>query len=348
MPVPQSMRRRSPSLGLGIDWGTGWHRSRYPTDGRAWSFGIEARMRFGRRLGSVVRFDRIAGRDEANDADGNGNDDLSSGSITRLSALAGPSIVFDNTRFASTTHFLRLDLLAGYLSTRSQAEESGPAGGFDLAYQLSIVRLGVRVVQGFGDARDATTVLAHLGFLAGSSPAYRDETDCGAEVASRSSRLALGFDIPITGYGISTQLGYLATGLGVEALWHLTPALDVMTRADLLLYPGYERDRVIHQALLAGMRIDHGPRRGRSSSTGFFTTALGGYSHGATLTPTRVGSGPIVDVSLGWGVQGKEGAAYVRLHARSGVGPDNYGYRAVFLSGGFELRFDPRRWRDRT
>ena len=48
-----------------------------------------------------------------------------------------------------------------------------------------------------------------------------------------------------------------------------------------------------------------------------------------------------------WGGQSDEGAAYLRLHARAGIGPDNLEYRALFLSAGVELRLDPERWRDR-
>lgn len=339
--------RRSPPFGLGLDWGTGWQRSQYPTDGHAWSFGIEGRMRFGRRFGAVARVDRIAGRDEATDADHNGKDDISTGSITRITTLVGPSFVLDNTRYDDTTRSLKLDLLGGYVFTRSQPNESGLAAGFDLGFQISIVRLGVRFVQGFGDADHATMLLAHLGILAGSAPPYRDATDCGAAAATRSSRLALGFDIPIAGYGISEQLGYLSTGLAVETLVHLSPSFDAMARADLLLYPGHDRDRVIHQAVLAGVRIDHGSHR-HHSDTGFFSTVTGGYSYGSGLTPTTTGSGPIVDLSFAWGGQGTDGAGYLRLHGRFGVGPDNLDYRAIFLSAGFELRFDPRSWRDRT
>jgi hypothetical protein len=336
----------SPPFGVGFDWGSGGQRSRYPSDGSAWSFGIAGRMRFGRIFGAVARVDRISGRDEATDTNGDGNDDVSTGSITRISALAGPTIVLDNTRFEDTTRYLRLDLLGGYVSTRSQPNESGPAAGFDLAYQLSILRFGVRFVQGFGDASDATMLLAHVGFTAGSAPPYDDDTDCGALAATRSSRLALGLDFPLGGYGISSDLGYLAPGFAIEAAWHLSPQLDAMARGDVLVYPGYERDRVLHQALLAGMRIDHGKSRG--GETGWFTTVLAGYTHGAALTPTTVGSGAVVDLSLGWGGQNSEGAGYLRLHTRFGVGPDNFDYRAVFLSAGFEVRFDPRAWIDRS
>ena len=54
----------------------------------------------------------------------------------------------------------QLDLLAGYQWTLSQPNEDGPAAGFDLSYSLEVVRTGIRVVQGFGDAKDARSVLA--------------------------------------------------------------------------------------------------------------------------------------------------------------------------------------------
>jgi hypothetical protein len=310
-----------------------------------WSLGIEGRMRITRRIGAVARVDRTAGRDEATDLDGNGLDDSGTGSIIRVDALVGPSFFLDYRRFESTTRSLRLDLLGGYVATRSPGSESGPAAGFDLAYQLSSFRMGARFVQAFGDARDATMLLGHLGFVVGGGAQYSYD-DCGRDTGS--SRLALGFDLPIGGYGISSQLGYLATGIGIEATWHLTPALDVVTRADILVFPRYERDRVIHQAVLGGVRIDHGPRTGRSSRNGWMSTVMAGYSHGAALTTTTVGTGPVGELSTGWGRQGRDGVIYLRLHGRFGISPDNSDYRALFLSTTFELRFAPNRWRDRV
>jgi len=185
-------------------------------------------------------------------------------------------------------------------------------------------------------------LLAHLGFTTGSDPQYNSDTDCGSSSSTRSSRLALGFDFPLLGYGISSDLGYVAPSLGIEVPYHLTHRLDAIARGDLIIYPGYERDRTMHQALLGGIRIDHSDH-----TTGYFTTLMAGYSHNVGFTPTTVGSGAIADLSFGWGGQGAEGAGYVRLHVRQGVGPDNFDYRAVFISGGFELRFDPHSWRDR-
>ncbi len=338
----QDMHRTRP-FGLGFDWGNGWQRSKYPSDGGAWSFGIEGRVRAGRYLGAVARVDRIAGRDAGEDADGNGKDDVATGSITRVAMLAGPSIVLDNARYDDTTRYLRLDLLGGYLATPSQPHEGGLAAGADLAYQLSLVRFGFRFVQGFGDARTASILLAHLGIVVGAVPT--DEHGCTLPSRAPSSRLALGFEFPLGGWGISSELGYLAPSIGIEAAWHLTHMFDALAHTDLLVYPGIDRARVLDEALLAGIRIDH--KRDRTESTGYFTTVMGGYSHAIGVTPTGINSGPIVDLSVAWGAEGSEGAGYVRLHARFGVGPDNLDNRTVFISAGFELRLDPHRWRDR-
>lgn len=331
----------SPSYGLGFDWSTGWQKSEHPTDGRAWSIGIEGRLRLGRRLGVTARVDRVFGLDDNTDADNNGRDDVTTGPLTRLTMLVGPSFVLDNTRFEDTTRFLRLDLLGGYISTRSPGNENGPAAGFDLGYQLSAFRFGVRFVQGFGDARDASMLLAHLGLVVGAVPPQRTD-DCGVRPEPRSSGLGLALDIPLGGTGISSHLGLITPGLGVEALWHVMPRLEIVAHADVLLYPGYHRDRLIQQAVFGGFRIDH-PRRRRSEAH-FFTTVMGGYTEGAGL---HASSGAVADVSLAWGAMERDGGGYFRLHGRFGLGGDTHDYRAIFLSGGLELHLDPRRWRSR-
>ena len=336
--------KRTPPFGLGFDYGTGWLGSKYPTDGRAWSMGIEGRMRFGRRFGMVARIDRISARDAGEDADDNGEDDVYTGSITRISGLAGPSIAFDLGKWEGDLKFLRLDLLGGYMSTRSQANESGVVVGADISYQLWIFNFGARFLQGFADTRDATTLLVHMGIRTGAMPIEGDEDDCKPERRT-SSRLAVGFDVPIGGFGLE-KLGLQVGGLAVEPIWHVSHKLDLLARLDMLIFPGDDRDRVIHQAALGGIRIDHAGKGG-SVTTGFFTTYAAGYSHEAGLTPTRTGSGPVGDFSIGWGAQDEEFAAYLRLHTRFGISGDNSDYRAFFLSGGLEIRFDRRRWRDR-
>jgi hypothetical protein len=340
--------KASSRIGLGFDWGTGVQTSRYPTDGHAWTFGIESRLRVTNRIGAVARIDRYGGRDEAVDLDDNGKDDRSTGGITRVSALGGPSFILADRDFEDDTRrFLRLDVLGGYLATRSQTEEHGPAAGLDLGYQLSVVRVGMRVVHTFADGRDPTILLGHLGIIVGGGPEYRDDFDCNASRVYHRSRLALAIDLPLGGGAILSDLGYMATGFAFETIWHLHRRFDAIARADVLLFPGDKRDRVLHHAALAGLRIDLRSEKKWSSHIGWSTTVMGGYSHEAGLTPTSAGSGPIVDVSLGWGGQDRDGAGAIRLHARAGVTPDNVDYFVLFLSGSFELRFDRTAWGDR-
>ena len=340
-------RKRSPRLGLGFDWATGYQRSKYPVDGAVWSLGVESRLRLAGRIGAVARVDRSSGRDEAIDTDGNGTDDQSTGLVTRITALAGPAFILDFAPFEEVVRSVRLDLLGGYMATRSQADEAGPAAGFDLAFHMSIVRLGLRVVQGFGGASEATMVMGHLGFVVGNGPEFDESSDCGGQTKQRRSRIALGLDWTLGGYGITKQLGQLAAGIGVEAYLYVLRSFDLVARADLNLFPGDERDRVIHQALLLGVRWDHGEKSLRSNSrNGFFSTYMVGHTHGAALADSTAATGPIADVSLAWGIQSREGGAYVRLHGRFGL-LDNTDYRALFLSAGLELRLDPDRWRPR-
>jgi hypothetical protein len=337
--------KRTPPFGLGVDWGTGWTNSKYPTDGRAWSLGIEGRLRLTHRLGLVARIDRTAARDEATDADGDGDDDISTGQITRISGLAGPSLVLGASRWEDDTiRFLRIDLLGGYLSSRSLPDESGPAAGIDISYHLYITHFGVRVIQGFGDAKEATMIMGHIGMGSGGLPML-DEDKCHRS-KRRPTHMAIGFDIPLGGYGISKEHGLLAGGLAIEGAWHVSRRFDILTRGDILVFPGDDRERVIHQAVLAGIRYDHTTKR--RHDTGFFSTWMVGYSHGAGITPSEAGTGMVGDVSLGWGAEDDDFAAGIRLHGRFGITPDNEEYRAIFLSGGFEIRLDPDKWRDRS
>ena len=337
--------KRTPPFGLAVDWGTGWTDSKYPTDGRAWSLGIEGRLRFSHRLGMVARIDRTAARDEATDDNDDGNDDTSTGQITRISGLVGPSFSFGASRWEDDTlRFLRIDLLGGYSSSRSLPNESGPVAGIDLTYHLWITYFGVRVIQGFLDAKDSTMVIGHIGTGAGALPTLSGDPCKQRE--KKSTHLALGLDIPLGGYGISKEHGLLATGLAIEGAWHLSRRFDAMVRGDILVFPGDDRERTIHQAGLAGLRYDHTTKK--RHDTGFSSTWMVGYSHGAGITPTQAGSGMVGDVSLGWGAQDDDFAAGIRIHARFGITPDNEEYRAIFLSGGFEIRLDPDKWSDRS
>ncbi len=344
--MPNRRRKRAPLLGVGFDWGNGIQRSSAANDGSATTFGISARLRFSERYGFVVRTDRTAGRDEATDVDRDGVDDFESNSITRFTALAGPTIVLDSTKFENTTRSVRLDLLAGYLATKSLPGEDGLAVGADLAIQLSIFRMGVRLVQGLGEAKQATNLMLHVGLAVGATPT-RTEADSCPPRGRRSSPLALGFSIPISGAGISSQLGYLAPGFGAELVWHLHRKLDAIVRADMLSFPRRDKDRVTHQAALVGVRIDHFGKRRRRQKTGWYSTLMAGVTHAADLEPSTVGDGPIVDASIAWGGQDDEFAGGFRLHARFGLSRDNEDYRVLFLAFGWEFRFDRRRWNDR-
>lgn len=337
-------RKKAPLLGAGFDWGNGLQRSRAANDGRATSIGIAARLRLSERYGLVARADRTDGRDEATDLDGNGVDDFRTSSITRFTALGGPSIVLDSTRYDNTTRSIRLDLLAGYMATKTLPGEDGLAVGADLALQISIFRTGVRLVQGLGDASHETNLVIHFGLTVGATPTKSEIDDCPP--GRRSSPLALGFEVPLLGGGFSSQLGYMAIGFGAELVWHLHRKLDALVHADLLAFPRRERDRVIQQAALVGFRVDHGPKARRKRS-GWFSTLMAGVAQGADLEPSTVGDGPIADASVAWGGQDDETAGYVRLHARFGLAPSNVDFRAVFLSVGFEMRFDRQQWADR-
>ena len=145
-------------LGVGFDWGNGVQRAGAANDGRVTSLGISARIRLSDRLGVIGRVDRTDGRDEATDTDGDGNDDFRSSQITRFVALGGPSFVLDSTKFERSTRSVRLDLLAGYMATRTLPGEDGLAVGADLAMQLYGFRAGVRELQSdaASDVRRAT------------------------------------------------------------------------------------------------------------------------------------------------------------------------------------------------
>src|SRR5690606_18546871 len=97
--------------------------------------------------------------------------------------------------------------------------------GADLAYQLESIRFGVRFIQGVAGAADASMLLAHFGIGAGAKPRVRTGPGCDP-VKVPSSRLALGFELPVTGWGFSSQLGYMAIGLGLEAKWYVSRKLD--------------------------------------------------------------------------------------------------------------------------
>ena len=340
---PSMTPRQTTPLGLGIDVGSGVQRSQYPTEGRAWSYGIEARVRATQRWSAIARIDRIGGRDAAEDVDRNGKDDASTGSITRIAALAGPSLVFDRVRFEGTQRYLRLDVLGGYLGTRSQPGESGLAAGLDLAFHLTGFRFGVRYTQGFGDARDASIVIAHLGFVAGAGPLESDPDTC-EEPPKRSSRFGIGVVLPIGGAGFNHQLGYMPTGFGARIVMRGVWRVDLVAQADMLWFLGIDHDRVIQQAVLGGVRYEHTKRR-LSSRVGWSAQLLAGYSHGAAPEGSGVRSGPVVDGAVGFGLQEPDDSTQLCLHVRAGLGGQNDHYIATFLSLDADLHFDRSRWR---
>ncbi len=336
----------SPRFGLGLDWGEGRQDDRYPVDGRAWSFGFEGRVRLGSRLGVVGRLDRSSGRDASIDQNGDGRDDVATGPVTRVSVLAGPSMLFA-VRHGDATRFAQLDLLGGYLWTLSQPGENGPAAGFDLSYSLEVARAGVRVTQGFGDAKDARAVLAHVGFVVGAGPSFSYPSGCGRDDKDPSN-VALALDIPLFGYGLTSSLYYSVPGFGMEGAYHASKLVDVLAHGDLIVFPGGDRERTVYQTVLAGARLDFlGKSPDSTTRKGFFTTLMAGYAWAAGVEPTTAGSGPVAEASVGWGAEGDDGMVYLRLHGRFGLTSDNVDAAAVFLSSGIELRLDRRRWSDR-
>jgi len=337
----------SPKRGLGLDWATGWQDDAKPVDHRMWSIGFEGRARLGQTFGLVGRLDRSTGRDAAEDANRDGRDDLSTGAVTRVSVLAGPSMMFAIARGEDPPRFAQIDLLGGYQWTLARSGEDGLLAGVDLSYYLAVARAGVRVTQGFGDADQARAVVGHVGFVVGAGPNYSYGTGCGRDEPKSSTRFALALDLPLFGYGLSSQLDYVAPGVGFETDYHVASFLDLMGHADLLWIPNSGRDRTIYQTVLAGGRIDLTNKKGGGTRTGFFTTVGAGYAFAAATEPSTAGSGPVGDVSVAWGGQGDDGMMYIRLHGRFGLTPDNADARLVFVSWGIELRLDRRRWRDR-
>lgn len=333
---------RSPKAGFGVEYASGWQRSASPVDGRAWSLGLEARARLADRLGMVARIDRSTGRDEARDDDDDGRDDMSTGAVTRWTALVGPTLRFATLHDRSATRYWQLDGLVGLSRA---GEQSGVLAGVDLSYQLVIARLGLRALQGFGDARDESALLVHAGFMIGAGPSFSYGAGCGQERRERGSAWAIAMDLPIVGY--AHRVGAITPGFGLEGALHLYPRVDALVRGDLLDMPSGDADRALHSSVLAGVRADLSTSRRHGARRGAFLTIAGGYAHVATTSAADIQSGPVAEASFGYGPQGSDGAAYVRLHGRFGLASENRQFRAVFLSVGLELRLDRERWRDR-
>jgi hypothetical protein len=353
-PLPRDCTRhekelRTPRTGGSLEFTTGRQSSGFPLEGHAWGFGFDVRRRIARRIGLIARLDRTHGRDAGVDRDGDGRDDAGTGAVNRLSVLGGTTVTLSSTYYDDFVRFIELDLLAGYLATTSQPGEDGFAAGADLSFQLLVPRVGLRVVQGFGDAREARMVLAHVGINIGGMPPFAVRVGCanGDDDDNRGgSAWAVGFDLPLSGYALVGDLGYVTPGFAVETAYYLHPLVQAVARGDVFAFTNGDADRVVHQSLFAGGRIDLSQPR-RSTRIGPSLVVLAGYSFASATEPTRAGSGPVLDASLGFGAHDPTGGVGLRLHGRFGLAPENADVRAVFLSLGVELRLDERRWRDR-
>src|SRR5204862_919857 len=102
------------------------------------------------------------------------------------------------------------------------------------------------------------------------------------------------------------------------------PHFQPIVRGDLTVFTHGDADHVLHHSLLAGGRIDLTPEDyNKPERTGPFITLLAGYGWGAVTKPSSAGSGPIFDGSVGYMIQGDDGAGWVRLHGRFGFTPGN-------------------------
>ncbi|MGE3544191.1 MAG: hypothetical protein AB7L28_09665 [Kofleriaceae bacterium] len=343
---PYVIQHTTANWGWSAELASGWAASKDPVEGRVWSLGLQGRRRLSQHHGLFVRADHVRGRDAIEDANRDGVDDVATGSVRRTSAATGLSwIVWDSRGQARP--FVQIDLGAGYL--RAGNDEDGPIAMVDGTYALGPVRLGVRVQQGFLDATDAVTVVGHAGFGHGATPQYQYGGGCpGFEHNDRGRPFAIALDLPILGHGLSSNLRWSVPGFGITAALHAWPRIDPMIRGDLIGFPNGSRDRMLHQSLLAGARLDLSRSASAGARTGIFVVLLGGYTHATGPNLGDLGSGAIVDSAIGWGPQGSDGAAWLAVHGRLGLGPDNRDMRALFLSAGLELRFHRDRWSDRN
>lgn len=346
---PYAHTYKGTKVGYGGEVTTGWRDSAQPNDHRAWGFGIEARRRVKKRLGGVARLDWQTGRDAGIDGDGDGRDDDGTGRVSRVSVLAGPSVRITEVSRNSVWRYLEVDVLGGYSLMTSPNDEDGAVAAIDLAYQLGPTRWGLRAMQGFGDASDARSVLFHAGIVGTTHP---DRTVVGGCDFVRneeppSTGFALGFDLGLGGYELASGIGFMVPTPAVEIAYIVTSQIQAIGRGDLTVFTNGGADHVLHHSLFAGLRLDMTPSGHKQDRTGPFITLLGGYGWGAVTRPSTAGSGPVVDGSLGYMIQGDDGAGWVRLHGRFGVTRENEDLRAMFLSVGLELRLDGRRWRSR-
>jgi hypothetical protein len=340
---PTAVHTASPRTGLDFEYASGWQASAKPVEGAAWSLGVAVRGRVASNWNAVVRFDRSTGRDAASDANGDGRDDVATGAVTRWSALAGVSRGFATHRAMNDPRRWELDALGGW--SRS-GDLGGPIVAADLSYRFLAMRIGARVMQGFGDASEERAALVHVGLGFGAGPEYWTTTGCeSVERRRRGSRWAIGVDVPAGGW--LQHVGGIAPGFGLEAALHGKHHIDLLLRGDLLDLPNGDADRILVQSVLAGIRLDLSRPGWEHPRAGWLATAMGGYARVSGPSSSAVDSSPIIDVALGWGFQAADGAANVRVHARFGLAPDDAVIPAMFVSLGGELRLDRSRWRDR-
>jgi hypothetical protein len=323
---PYVIEIRSPKIGYGVELATGWQDSALPNEHRAWGFGLEVQRRLTNRFALVAHAMRTTGRDAGIDLDGNGRDDDGTGAVSRLIAVGGPSLRF---ALLQKRWFAQLDLLAGYTVMTSPGSEDGAIGGVDLSYRLAGIQIGVRALQGIGDARDTQLVVAHVGIETGAAPQASYGGGCSWVEREDKSRTGYGLDIALSGFGLGTGIGYMPPSIGFEAVYPRDLRIAPLARADLLVFLHGNKDHVVEHSLLAGARVDlHGP----------FFDVLAGYGWAAVTRPSSADSGPVADIAIGYAVFDSNVVSRLRLHGRFGLAHDNEDLRAIFASIGFDLR----------
>lgn len=342
---PYVVSIRSPKTGFGAELATGWQDSALPTDHRTWGYGLEARRRLSNRFGLVGRVARTNGRDAGIDSGRDGRDDDGTGSVSRLFALAGPSLTFAARR-GQPPWFGRFDLLAGYTAMTSPGSEDGFVAGVDISYQLAVLAVGVRALQGVGDAADARLVVVHIGPAFGAAPTFSFGGGCpGFEPPEQRSRFGYGFDLALSGFGLGTGIGYMPPTVGLETSYALHPRVQPLARADLLVFLHGDKDRILHQSLLGGARFDLATKDNLGNYTGVFVDVLAGYGWAAVTRPSSADSGAVADIGVGYEIDDNDTVIRLRAHARLGLVPDNEDLRAIFLSMGVDLRPTREIWR---
>ena len=340
-PVPRSEQTPScenevegPALGMGFEYGEGWQSGKSPAEGRVVSIGFALRHRLTNLLGVVSHLSYSHGRDESRDEDGDGHDDIATGAVERGSILFGPSLMLLTSRGNDFARTLQLDLLAG---AWTGSDESFVAGA-DLSYEAIFMRFGIRALQSL-EIGEARMVIVHWGMGFGANPLASFGSRCGIDDPPKGSAWALGFDLPLVGY--SSELGWITPGFGLEGAYHFG-FFDSLLHADVVVMPNGDKERSLHQSVLAGGRI---ALVGDTTRGGIFVSLLGGYSAVSGPSSSPIQSGLVGDAALGFMAGSDDAAVHVRLHTRIGLTPEIKDLFAVYLSAGFEIRLDRRRWK---